>query len=76
MAPARWEHNPRLHHAWWPIAALRHGEAAGLRWKHYDPNTPSLGRLVVATSYDKGHTKTKRTRYMPVHPHATGLPES
>ena len=40
------------------IAALRHGEAAGLRWKHYDP----------ATSYDKGHTKTKRTRYMPMHP--------
>ncbi len=50
------------------IAALRHGEAAGLRWKHYDPNTPVLGRLVIATSYDKGHTKTKRTRYMPVHP--------
>ncbi len=51
MAPARWEHNPRLHH---------------------DPNTPILGRLVVATPYGKGHTKTKRTRYMPVHPHATG----
>ncbi len=50
------------------IAALRHGEAAGLRWQHYDSSTPVLGRLVIATSYDKGHTKTKRTRYMPVHP--------
>ena len=50
------------------IGGLRHGEAAGLRWRHYDPTLEPLGRLVVATSYDKGRTKTKRTRYMPVHP--------
>lgn len=49
------------------IAALRHGEAAGLRWKHYDPGMEPLGRFVIATSYDKGRTKTKRTRLMPVH---------
>jgi hypothetical protein len=55
------------------IAALRHGEAAGLRWKHYEPNTPMLRRLVIATSYEKGHTKTKRTRYMPVHPTLAAL---
>ena len=42
------------------IVALRHGEAAGLRWKHFDPNTPVLGRLVIDTSYYKGHIKTKR----------------
>ncbi len=50
------------------IGALRHGEAAGLRWKHYDATTPVLGRLIIATSYNKGRTKTSRTRYMPVHP--------
>lgn len=50
------------------IAALRHGEAAGLRWKHYEPTLHPLGRLVIATSYNKGKTKTKRTRIMPVHP--------
>ncbi len=49
------------------IGALRHGEAAGLRWKHYDPTLEPLGRLLIATSYDKGRTKTKRTRAMPVH---------
>ena len=50
------------------IAALRHGEAAGLRWRHYEPDMKPLGRLTVATSYNKGRTKTGRTRYMPVHP--------
>lgn len=50
------------------IGALRHGEAAGLRFRHYDPSQTPLGRFVVATSYAKGRTKTKRTRYMPVHP--------
>ena len=50
------------------LGGLRHGEMAGLRWRHYDPTTPVLGRLTVATSYDKGATKTKRPRLMPVHP--------
>jgi integrase len=50
------------------IGALRHGEAAGLQWLHYDPTTEPLGRLTVARSYNKPHTKTRRTRLMPVHP--------
>ena len=50
------------------IGALRHGEAAGLRWRHYDATMEPLGRFVVATSYDTGRTKAGGTRYMPVHP--------
>jgi integrase len=50
------------------IAGLRHGEAAGLRWRHYDPDLEPLGRLLVATSYDTGRTKTDVTRRVPVHP--------
>lgn len=50
------------------IAGLRHGEAAGLRWRHYDPSLAPLGGLTIATSYDKGRTKTKRSRRVPVHP--------
>lgn len=55
------------------IGGLRHGEAAGLRWRHYDPGQEPLGRLVIATSYDRGRTKTKRTRYLPVHPTLAGM---
>lgn len=50
------------------LGGLRHGEAAGLRWRHIDTTTKPLGQLVVATSYDKGTTKTGAARYMPVHP--------
>lgn len=50
------------------LAGLRHGEAAGLRWRHYDPTREPLGRLTIATSYDKGRTKTEVTRRVPVHP--------
>ncbi len=50
------------------IAGLRHGEVAGLRWRHYDPTLEPLGRLVIATSYDTGRTKTEVTRRVPVHP--------
>jgi integrase len=52
------------------IAGLRHGEAAGLRWRHHDPDLEPLGRLLVATSYDTGRTKTDVTRRVPVHPDA------
>lgn len=58
----------RMLYALQGIGALRHGEAAGLRWRHYEAKLKPLGRLIVATSYDKGRTKTGRTRYMPVHP--------
>jgi integrase len=50
------------------LAALRLGEAAGLRWRHYDPTVQPLGRIVVAVSYDNPRTKTKSPRQMPVHP--------
>jgi integrase len=50
------------------IAGLRLGEAAGLRFRHYDPSLQPLGALLIATSYDKGRTKTKQPRRMPVHP--------
>lgn len=50
------------------LAGLRHGEAAGLRWRHYDLTLGPLGRLIVATSYDTGRTKTEVTRRVPVHP--------
>ena len=50
------------------LGALRHGEAAGLRWFHWEPELEPLGKLTVATSYDKGRTKTRRNRWMPVHP--------
>jgi integrase len=50
------------------LAALRHGEAAGLRWRHWDNAQKPLGALLIATSYDKGRTKTNKVRRMPVHP--------
>ena len=55
------------------LAGLRHGEMAGLRWRHYDHSQPVLGRLVIATSYDTGTTKTKRPRLVPVHPTLAAL---
>lgn len=50
------------------IAALRLGEAVGLRWRHHDAAKSPLGELLIATSYNKGRTKTKLARRMPVHP--------
>lgn len=50
------------------IGGLRHGEAAGLRWRHVDLGAAPLGKLTVATSYDRGQTKTQLVRFMPVHP--------
>jgi len=55
------------------LAALRHGEAAALRWRHYDPSLEPLGRLVVAVAYDSRNceeksTKGEDTRRVPVHP--------
>jgi len=49
------------------IAALRHGEAAGLRWRHYEPDKKPLGRLLIATSYNKGVTKTRQVSHVPTH---------
>lgn len=50
------------------MTGLRHGEVAGLRWRHYDASKAPLGMLTIATSYDKGATKTGVVRRIPVHP--------
>jgi integrase len=50
------------------LGALRHGEAAGLRWRHIVTGVEPLGRIVVLTSYDQGDTKTGNERWMPLHP--------
>jgi len=58
----------RVFYALEAMTGMRLGEVSGLRWKHYLPEVEPLGRLVVATSYDKGRTKTRRARVVPVHP--------
>lgn len=58
----------RVQYALKALGALRHGEAAGLRWRHWQTDVLPLGQLVIATSYNTGRTKTKVTRFMPVHP--------
>jgi integrase len=58
----------RVFYALEGIAGMRLGEVAGLRFRHYDPSLQPLGALVIATSYNKGRTKTKTPRRMPVHP--------
>gem|GEM_PF-2660028 len=50
------------------LAALRHGEAAGVRWFDYDPSCAPLGKLLVTRSYDQERTKTQISREVPVHP--------
>ena len=55
------------------LAGLRPGEAAALRWRHYDQTREPLGMLTVALSYATHKSKTKRTktlsvRHVPVHP--------
>lgn len=54
------------------LAGLRHGEAAGLCWRHLDTGGQPLQRLMVAHSYE-GETKTKTTREVPVHPALASL---
>jgi integrase len=55
------------------LAGVRTGEAAALRWRHYDPTKKPLGELFVASAYstrkgrEKG-TKTESVKYIPVHP--------
>jgi integrase len=58
----------RVQYALKAIAGLRHGEVAGLRWRHYDATIEPLGRLLIATSYNNKRTKTDVTRRVPVHP--------
>ncbi len=63
------------------LAGLRPGEAAALRWRHYDPTRTPLGMLTVALSYATHRSKTKRTktlsvRHVPVHPALAELLET
>lgn len=57
----------RLLYALEGVGGLRHGEAAGLRFRNLLAAEP-LGMIVIARSYQKGRTKTGDTRYMPIHP--------
>ena len=50
------------------LAALRHGEAAGVLWSDYHAACSPLGKLVIARSYEKERTKTQVSREVPVHP--------
>ncbi len=55
------------------LAGLRFGEAAALRWRHYDAAVEPLGRLTIANSWNadagaEGSTKTEVARHVPVHP--------
>jgi|SRR5688572_6698966 len=55
------------------LAGVRFGEAAALKWEHYDATLQPLGRLLIAHSYSTDKlrvkaTKTERTREVPVHP--------
>jgi integrase len=58
----------RLFYGFEGLAALRLGEVAGLRFRSVNLELQPLGRIVVATSYDKGKPKNKRPREMPIHP--------
>jgi len=60
-------HKRRVQYALKSLAGLRHGEVAGLRWRHWDETAKPLTRLNVSTSYDRGRTKTGRPREIPVH---------
>jgi integrase len=55
------------------LAGVRPGEAAALRWRHYDPAVTPLGKLLVAKSYNtrknrEKSTKTDAVKHVPVHP--------
>src|SRR5216684_2977300 len=52
---------------------MRIGEVAALRWRAYDNTSKPLGRLLVATSFNRKRkaekgVKTDRPREVPVHP--------
>jgi integrase len=63
----------QLVYAFGVLAGLRPGEAAALRWRHWEPSVQPLGKLLVAARYNtrkqraKG-TKTDVVRHVPVHP--------
>lgn len=62
----------RVFYALTGLTAMRHGEAAGRRWRDWDTATPILGCLLVDTQYDGEPLKSpdgeERPRRVPVHP--------
>lgn len=55
------------------LAGVRTGEAAALRWRHYDAAIEPLGRLTIALAYNtrknkQKTTKTDAVKRVPVHP--------
>jgi integrase len=58
----------RMLHGLKSIAGLRHGEAAGLRWRDYNDAAQPLGKLAISKSYDRAGTKSGISREVPVHP--------
>jgi integrase len=59
----------RLLYALKGVAGLRHGEASGLRWRHYQPDLDPLGAI------DLDRTKSQVPRRVPVHPTLAALLE-
>jgi integrase len=58
----------RILYALLGLGALRHGEAAALRWRHVVSGLEPLGRLIIANSNGAPTTKTGAERWMPIHP--------
>jgi integrase len=63
----------RLLYALLFLGGMRVGEAAALRWRAYEPKSEPLGRLLIATSFNRKRgeekgVKTDRPRELPVHP--------
>lgn len=62
----------RVFYALMFLTSSRFGEAAALRWRHYDTRPQPLGRISAALSYNTKKKKTKETkteqpRTIPVH---------
>ncbi len=73
IADARVPEDRRVVYALTFLAGMRFGEAAALRWHHYQKDLAPLGKLVIARSFcTKRHAeksvKSERPREMPVHP--------
>ena len=63
----------RVQYALKAIAGMRHGEVAGLLWRHVDRTMEPLGRINVVQAYcsrtrQLKSTKTEQTRAVPIHP--------
>ncbi len=63
----------RVQYALKALAGLRHGEVAGLAWRHFDVSAEPLRRINVVQSWcsvegEIKSTKTEETRQVPAHP--------